>query len=72
MRKSTERLLKEGEARGEARDAQKRLLHLLRQRFGELPDPVVQRVQDATPPDLDRWFDRILGAKTLDEVFAAQ
>ncbi len=70
---TAQRLLKEGEARGaalgEARGVARKLLGLLERRFGPLPEPVVLRVQGASLPDLDRWFDRILDAKTRDEVF---
>lgn len=47
------------------------LLRLLRRRFGDLPTEIAQRVTIATIPDLDRWADRILDARSLDEVFAA-
>jgi hypothetical protein len=61
-----------GEARGEARGRIKTVLRLLDRRFGTLPDEVVQRVEAATLVDLDVWTDRILDAKTLDEVFTAK
>ena len=70
---TAQRLMKEGEARGvalgEARGVARKLLSLLERRFGPLPESVLQRVQGAALPDLDRWFDRILDAKTRDEVF---
>lgn len=70
---TAQRLMKEGEARGvalgEARGVARKLLSLLERRFGPLPESVLQRVQGASLPDLDRWFDRILDAKTRDEVF---
>ncbi|MDO8348670.1 MAG: Rpn family recombination-promoting nuclease/putative transposase [Planctomycetota bacterium] len=60
-----------GEARGEARGRIKTVLRLLDRRFGNLPDPIVQRVAAATLAELDLWTDRILDARTIDEVFAA-
>ncbi|MEP7120586.1 MAG: hypothetical protein ABJE95_06745 [Byssovorax sp.] len=44
------------------------LLKLLSQRFGELPEVTVARVNAAGPLELEAWFDRGLTAATLDEV----
>jgi predicted transposase/invertase (TIGR01784 family) len=46
------------------------LARQLAQRFGELSPNVKARLQSADLPTLERWIDRILVAKTLDEVFA--
>ena len=63
----------EGEAKGRAEgrvDGESAvLLRLLRRRFGDLPATVEQRVQNAKPELLVRWTDRILDAKTLEDVF---
>jgi hypothetical protein len=48
------------------------LLRQLQKRFGELPHSIATRVRTASMPDLDRWADRILDAKSLVEVFAAE
>ncbi|WP_170565320.1 DUF4351 domain-containing protein [Ruegeria atlantica] len=53
--------LKEGAARS--------FLHVLAHRFGMLPEGLSERVQNATPEDLDRWTDRVLDAGSLAEVF---
>lgn len=67
---SFERLLKtEGEARGEARRGAILLERLLERRFGKLPDPVRERLQQASVAQSEHWFDRALEAKALDEVF---
>jgi hypothetical protein len=47
------------------------LLRLLQKRFGEVAPEITTRVRNASMPELDRWTDRILDARTLDEVFAA-
>jgi hypothetical protein len=47
------------------------LLRQLQRRFGPLPDKVVARIGAATIADLDGYADRVLTAKTLDEVLAA-
>ncbi|MBF0097984.1 MAG: DUF4351 domain-containing protein [Magnetococcales bacterium] len=55
-----------GEQKGEANV----LLRLLQRRFGQVPDPVKAKVTDAKLESLEAWTDRILDAKTLDDVFA--
>ncbi|WP_441285719.1 DUF4351 domain-containing protein [Sorangium sp. KYC3313] len=47
------------------------LLRQLRARFGELPAAVVARVDAADVAELERWGERVLGARTLDEVLGA-
>jgi hypothetical protein len=60
--------LAEGEARGEARGKAEALLKLLFHRFGELPQDVEATVRKADVQTLDRWFLRILEAKSLMDV----
>jgi predicted Zn-dependent peptidase len=75
---TAERLRKEGQAQGEALgEARGRnqhgietVLRLLVRRFGALPETIVHRVNAATLAELDRWTDRILDAKALEDVFA--
>ena len=40
-------------------------------RFGPLPAEVTARMEDADTDALEAWADRLLDARTLDEVFAA-
>jgi hypothetical protein len=44
------------------------LLRLLRARFGELPPAAVARVEAAEMAELERWGERLLGARTLPDV----
>ena len=45
------------------------LLHLMRQKFGELPEPVIAKVKAMdTDAELIALSDRILTAKTLKEM----
>ncbi|MBX3190911.1 MAG: Rpn family recombination-promoting nuclease/putative transposase [Labilithrix sp.] len=61
-----------GAARGAIRGRRDLVLHLLRQRFGEVPAKTVARVDAANDAAvLDRWAERILRASTLAEVFDA-
>ncbi|NCD35496.1 MAG: Rpn family recombination-promoting nuclease/putative transposase [Spartobacteria bacterium] len=70
-----ERLEKRGEARGllegEAKGRNAILSRLLSKRFGlnTLDIRMQERLRNATPEQLDRWAERILDAKTLEEVF---
>ena len=63
--------LMEGEARGEARGRNAILSRQLSKRFGlnTLDIRMQERLRNATPEQLDRWAERILDAKTLEEVF---
>ena len=45
------------------------LAKLLKLKFGPLPAEVTLRVENAKLDELNVWSDRILGAKTLAEVF---
>jgi len=46
------------------------LLRLLAKRFGAPTPATIQRVHAAPLHEIDRWTDRMLDAKTLDDVFA--
>ncbi len=64
-----DQLCAQGEARGEARGEAKILLRLLQQKFGTLSDVILDTVRKANTEQLEAWSDRILAAKTLNEVF---
>ena len=55
------------DAREEGRKAT--LTRLLTRRFAPVPDWAAQRMQQATPTQLDSWLDSILDAPTLEAVF---
>ena len=61
-----------GEARGEARGAALLLRGLLEERFGELSAAVVERLAQADGEHLLAWSRRVLRARTINEVFAAE
>jgi predicted transposase/invertase (TIGR01784 family) len=54
---------------GSERKQRDYLLRLLSQRFGQLPDSALARIQRADVVLLDRWFDRGITAQSLDAVF---
>jgi hypothetical protein len=60
-----------GHEKGVQRGMSAFLLKLLVLRFGALPDAVTQRVTGASIEELKSWFDRMLDAASLDDVFAA-
>lgn len=41
----------------------------LTRRFGPLPTEVIAGISGATVEEIDLWADRVLDARTLDEVF---
>lgn len=45
------------------------LLKQLRIRFGSIPEPIVAKVESAPSVRLEAWAERVLVARTLDEVF---
>ncbi len=59
------RALKRGVQQGEARLLRRQLV----QRHGALPTSVDQRLETASTEEIERWADRLLTAKTLDEIF---
>jgi len=60
----------EGHAEGRTEGRVELLLRQLAKRFGPLPTEIVSRITAAAIPELDRWGERLLDAKTLGEVFA--
>ena len=67
---STERAgIKKGIQLGEQKGEAKILKRQLSRRFGILPDEVEQRVDLASPAELEVWADRVLDAQTLPEIF---
>ena len=60
---------KRGEARGIAKGEALLLQRLLIRRFGALPSALVSRIAQATSEQLERWGDRVLDARSLDEIF---
>jgi flagellar biosynthesis/type III secretory pathway protein FliH len=64
-RKASQDGLRKGFREGEAR----LLLHLLASRFGVLPQEVRERVQQADVTQLECWGERLLDARTLEDLF---
>jgi predicted transposase/invertase (TIGR01784 family) len=62
----------EGKAKGKAEGKCELVLRLLTARFGSLPPTIVARVRAATARELDRLALRLLDAKSLAEIFAAE
>ena len=64
IQRGVEQGIQQGIQQGEAR----LLLRLLSQRFGVLPQSTRQQVESADARTLQRWSDRVLTAKTLEDV----
>lgn len=58
------------EAKGRDETLRSMLVHLLERRFGEITDTVRGRAEQASLEEVNRWIDRILDARTIDEVFS--
>nr|VFK67684.1 MAG: protein of unknown function (DUF4351) [Candidatus Kentron sp. TUN] len=46
------------------------LLRMLPRRFGALPKEITDRIHRADPNTIEIWADRVLDAKSLDDVFS--
>ena len=70
MRKTgAEALMERGERRAGMRIRRQTLIRLLRRRFGDIPPEVVSAVEATDNVDqLDNWLDRLVTARTLDEL----
>jgi hypothetical protein len=64
-----EQLIERGRVDGEARGKADMLVQLCQARFGAMPREVLERIREATVPQLDRWARRLLTASSLDELF---
>jgi predicted transposase YdaD len=64
---------REGELRGEQRGVQRGevrvLLRLLRLKFGEIPEDVRRRLEQADADTLLTWSERILTAVRIEDIF---
>ena len=65
MQQGMERGLRQGRAQGIAAVLQRQLSR----RFGPLPNDVTRRLSQATPEKLEIWAERVLEARSIDEVF---
>ena len=61
--------IEQGMYRGRVEGERALLRRLLRRRFGPLSPETVERVEQASPRDLEAWAENVLDAGTLDEVF---
>lgn len=59
----------EGLEKGLARGQAQMLCRLLERRFGAVPEDARARIEAASPVELERWFDRALGANDSNDVF---
>jgi predicted transposase YdaD len=69
QRKGLQKGRQEGRQEGRREGEAHLLLHLLASRFGDLPQSVQERVQQADVSQLERWGERLLDARTLEDLF---
>lgn len=60
----------EGRSQGIQQGVRRTLRHLLERRFGILPLQVHDQLEDASLSELETWSERVLDAKSLEDVFA--
>ena len=61
-----------GRAEGKAEGKAETLLRLLQRRFGPVPESARARVAGGSAAEIDVWFDALLDAHSLTEVFDAR
>nr|VFK58147.1 MAG: protein of unknown function (DUF4351) [Candidatus Kentron sp. TUN] len=66
MQQGMQQGIQQGRLEGEATV----LLRQLSRRFHPLPNEISERIHSADPNSIEKWADRILDAKSLDEVFS--
>jgi hypothetical protein len=64
-----QRVREESEQRGVQRGEVRVLLRLLRLKFGEIPEDVRRRVEQADADTLLTWSERILTAERIEDIF---
>jgi hypothetical protein len=69
MQEGMSKGMQEGMSKGMREGEARLLLRVLASRFGELPQSVQVRVQQADVSQLERWGDRLLAARTLEDLF---
>jgi hypothetical protein len=69
---TAEKLREEGRVQGKAEGKAELVLKLLALRFGPLSESVQSQVRSASSPELDSFAERVLSAKTLQDVFASR
>ena len=62
----------EGRAMGRTEGKAETLLRLLQRRFGPVAESARARVADGSATEIDAWFDALLDAQSLTEVFDAR
>ena len=65
VEQGVEQGVQQGVQQGEARLLRRQLIRC----HGNLPVSVEQRLKKATTEEIERWADKVLTAKTLDDVF---
>ncbi|MCB1810662.1 MAG: hypothetical protein KDK04_02915 [Candidatus Competibacteraceae bacterium] len=68
-RRSIEKGIEQGIARGLETHARVTLQRLLTQRFGTLPTAIEQRIEHAQQTQLDTWLDQVIAAPSLESIF---
>ncbi|WP_028302375.1 DUF4351 domain-containing protein [Oceanospirillum beijerinckii] len=68
-RQITDKTMQVGRSEGIVQGEQMLISRLLTKKFGELPDWAVEKLQSASPQELEKYEDNFLDAETLEQVF---
>ena len=68
MKSFSERFIEQGVQQGVQQGEALALIRVMRRKFGDLPEPARQRIESADAETLLQWLDRIVTAKSVDEV----
>ncbi|MBF0614776.1 MAG: DUF4351 domain-containing protein, partial [Magnetococcales bacterium] len=60
-----------GRQEGRQEEAASMLLKLMRRKFGQMPDQVLEQVRSANLEQIEVWSDNFVFANSVDEVFAS-
>lgn len=72
LEQGLERGLEQGREQGLQQGERLTLKRLLVKRFGPLPQPIEQRVANATRAELEGWLDQVLEAPSLEALFSSE
>ena len=69
LEKGIQQIMEKGMEKGIEKGEMLSLQKLLSKRFGPIPSDITAKISAATLQDIERWFDRVIDASQLADVF---